>query len=304
MFKYINNRKNNQYLNIFNDKYTKKICIPNQLKLNKVLVFDLDETLGSFNELVKLWICLEKIRGLFNLLLDLNQDYFNKLLDLYPEFMRYGIITIFEFLNHKKLNKECHKIYIYTNNIYSKDFPEKIKNYIDYKVNTVNLIDKNICAFKINNIIIEHLRTTYKKTYSDFIRCSILPKTTEICFIDNTYYNKMKHDKIYYIQPRPYFHNLDNTQIIDRFITSNQFREIFQQINYDSEKFEIIKNFFQNSLGFEMIDKKNIDMEIDILVTQKMLYHIKEFFYLTTRKAKTKKIIQNLGRFTRKKKIS
>ena len=302
MFRYINSRKDSQYINIYNSKYAKKIILPNQLKLNKVIVFDLDETLGSFNELTQLWICLEKIKELFNIFLDLNQDYFNRLLDLYPEFIRYGIITIFEFLNHKKMNKECHKIFIYTNNIYSKDFPEKIKNYIDYKLNTVDLIDKNICAFKINNVIIEHLRTTYKKTYSDFIRCSILPKTTEICFIDNTYYNKMKHDKIYYIQPRPYFHNLDNKQIIDRFINSGQFEEITKQLTND-EKIDIIKDFLYKSIGYETIDKKNIDMEIDILVTQKMLYHIKEFFYLTTRKPKTKKIINNIGRFTRKKKI-
>jgi hypothetical protein len=101
---------------------------------NKVIVFDLDETIGSFNELTLLWIYLEKMKSLFNLFLDLNQDYFNKLLDLYPEFIRYGMLTIFEFLNHKKKTKECHKIFIYTNNIYLKEFPEKIKNYIDYKL--------------------------------------------------------------------------------------------------------------------------------------------------------------------------
>jgi hypothetical protein len=303
MFRYINNRKENQYLNIFNNKFSKKIILPNQIKINKVIVFDLDETIGSFNELILLWIYLEKIKSLFNLLLDLNQDYFNNLLDLYPEFVRYGMLTIFEFLNHKKKTKDCHKIFIYTNNIYSKEFPEKIKNYIDYKLNTTGFIDKNICAFKINNVIIEHLRTTYKKTYTDFIRCSILPKTTEICFIDNTYYNKMKHDKIYYIQPRPYFHNLDNHQIIERFINSHQFEEITKQLINDEDICKI-KDYLYNSFSQQNVEKKVIDMEIDILVTQKMLYHIKDFFYLTTRKAKTKKIVNNIGRFTRKKHVS
>jgi hypothetical protein len=41
---------------------------------------------------------------------------------------------------------------------------------------------------------------------------------------------------------------------------------------------------------------------VDIVVSQKIMYHLKEFFLLTTKekKSKTKKIVVQLGRFTRK----
>ena len=46
------------------------------------------------------------------------------------------------------------------------------------------------------------------------------PKSTEICFIDNSYHQDMVQDKIYYIQPRSYYHNLPLTEILNRFYNS------------------------------------------------------------------------------------
>jgi low temperature requirement protein LtrA len=40
---------------------------------------------------------------------------------------------------------------------------------------------------------------------------------------------------------------------------------------------------------------------VDFLVAQKMMYHIKEYFYLTNRKNKTRKMRIKLTRTTRKK---
>ena len=54
-----------------------------------------------------------------------------------------------------------------------------------YKLNTeYDVFEKIINAFKVNNKIIEHNRTTHKKTYNDFINCTILPENIKICFID------------------------------------------------------------------------------------------------------------------------
>jgi len=41
--------------------------------------------------------------------------------------------------------------------------------------------------------------------------------------------------------------------------------------------------------------------EIDILVIQKMMFHVKEFFFVTNMKKYTKKKKLPIGRFTRKK---
>jgi hypothetical protein len=79
--------------------------------ITKLLLFDLDETLGSFSDLYILWKTLEKYIYIDNKLL-----FFHKLFDLYPEFLRHGILNILEFLYYKKQTGECSKIYIYTNN--------------------------------------------------------------------------------------------------------------------------------------------------------------------------------------------
>ena len=67
-------------------------------KSKRVMVFDLDETLGSFGDLYILWSGVKHIHK--------NFEQFDKLLDLYPEFFRYGIMTILEFLYEKKKTKE------------------------------------------------------------------------------------------------------------------------------------------------------------------------------------------------------
>ena len=62
-----------------------------------VVVFDLDETLGFFSSLGVLCSCL-------NIVLDDKRFYqqnFNKIMDLYPEFLRPGVLTILNYLKKK-----------------------------------------------------------------------------------------------------------------------------------------------------------------------------------------------------------
>ena len=295
-----------KYIHIYKNKYNKPITIIGNYqprKINKVVVFDLDETIGSFGELMVLWNCLECVKEKYQLSFDINQTLFNHFLDIYPECLRYGIIVIFEYLLHKKKKGECSKIFVYTNNKGSPHWPNKIKEYIDYKLNTTNFIDKIIHAFKVNNVIIEPMRTDVKKTYTDFIRCSILSKKTEICFIDDTYYNKMKDDKIYYIQPKSYNHKLLHSQMISRLVDSNFFNK--QILNGNTKNKENIVDFITSLFKYEYPIEYNtlltIEMPIDVLISQKIMYHIKDFFYLTTRNLKTRKIKYLFGKFTRKK---
>jgi hypothetical protein len=253
----------------------------------KVIVFDLDETLGYFSDLVDLWyvIALKK-----------TQHNFNALLDQYPEFLRYGILTILEYLNHKKHAGKCYKLYLYTNNRYSPEIPRYIAKYFDYKMGIyrdiddltkTHLFDKVICAFKIGNRIIEPGRTTHKKTHSDFIRCTLLPKNTEICFIDDVYHGRMNHSKIYYIQPCEYYHNLGNDEIIRRACA-------FMPDVYNRDYLEYL---FSNN-NYNLSHTTN---ETNIQVSQKIMYYIKEFFYLSSTNTKTRKSRYRLGRFTRKR---
>ena len=50
-----------------------------------------------------------------NIIFENTQDNFNKLLDLYPEFLRPNIINILRYLKNKKKTNCCQKMMIYTN---------------------------------------------------------------------------------------------------------------------------------------------------------------------------------------------
>lgn len=261
-----------------------KIKIPYSPKFLKVLVFDLDETIGSFHDAAILWKIIES---------ELQSD-FNTFMDLYPEFLRYGILQIIEFILNKKKIGKCDKLYLYTNNINSPVFPNLISEYLKYKLKIENdVFDKLIYAFKVNNKIIEHNRTTHRKTYNDFINCTILPENIKICFIDDKYYSKMENEKIYYIQPSPYYHNLTNKEIIRRFSSS-----VFSS-DENMNKINSILNIPYIDYKYE--DHIQENSKENKKIYKKIMYYVKEFFYLTNRNEKTKKIRISLGNFTRKK---
>lgn len=248
---------------------------------SRVIAFDLDETLGSFVDLDLLWRTFMKHKITVN---------FNDLLDLYPEFLRYGIIHILEYLYQKKTTGQCYKIYIYTNNQCDPSWTLMISDYFDYKLKTHDkLFDKIIYAFKINNKPIELARTTHDKTYNDFIKCTLLPKTTELCFVDNSEFDEMKKDRVYYICPKSYYHHLTPNEIVQRLIESNLLQNNTIDINVLTKQLGINRNYRITS------------PELNATISHKIMYHIKEFFFFTNKKTRTKKFKLSVGKNTRKK---
>lgn len=263
--------------------FAKPKSSPQHIPTTKVIVLDLDETIGSFHDLFILWQWINPP--------DNNQTLFDKLLDLYPEFLRHGILSILEYLAYKKSVGECSNLFLYTNNQCSPDSSKWIRlitQYLDRKLELKTpLFDQLICAFKIENRKVELKRTTHQKTYTDLIRCTLLPKSTEICFIDNSYYSKMLNDRVYYIQPKSYIHSLSHNEIIDRFLGAHLM---------DCQREDLVKLF---STYREPIHIEN--QSADFIVSQKIMYHLKDFFLLTTKKQKTRKVAVKLGKFTRKR---
>ena len=160
----------------------------------KIVVFDLDETLGYFTEFGIFCDCLNYYFK--------NNEYseknFNELLNLFPEFLRPKILSILQYLKQKKKENKCYKIMIYTNNQGDKSWAINIKNYFDKELN-YKLFDQIIAAFKVRGEQIEMGRTSHDKTINDFISCTKLPENIEICFIDDVYHSGMSDDKVYYI---------------------------------------------------------------------------------------------------------
>lgn len=263
----------NNYLNVFPKKKSNK---------TKIIVFDIDETIGSFNEIYVLWKCLKNINS------NLNQNFFNCCLDLYPEFFRHGIITILEYIQYKKRINCCHGVYLYTNNMYSPDLPNKIKNYIHYRLEDNFFIDKLIYAYKINDVIINQDRTTNRKTYEDFLRCSKLSKTTDICFVDDIFHSGMKNDNVYYIQPKPYFHHLTYNQILTRFFVSSLFRDFFELHHQQYIKNYYVHHYEEFDLN-KLIFNIHNDVHIQKNVSKKIMSHIK-FFFFENKRNKTRKL--------------
>ena len=249
----------------------------------KIVVFDLDETLGYFTEFGIFWDCL--IYYLKNKNEEtITQSDFNDILDLFPEFLRPNIINILNYLKNKKQSLCCHKMMIYTNNSGPKEWAHHIIDYFSKKIN-YKLFDQLISAFKINGKVVEVCRTTHDKTYNDFIKCTKLPVNAEICFLDDTFYPEMANDNIYYINVKPYYHDLKFEYMLDKFSKS----DIGKKIINNDDKFIKIMNEQIKLYKYECIGKETNEYEMDKIVGKQIVKHLQEFF----NKTKKNKTIRN-----------
>lgn len=260
------------------------------------IVFDLDETLGDFTYLYTFWQGIKEFIYIKNIN---NQIIFNEILDLFPEFLRCGILNILNYIKLKKQNNKLKNLFIYTNNRCSdREWLKNITSYFDYKLETLNLFDKAICAFKIDNKIVD-IKLKHNKNINYLINCTIIPKKTEICFIDNSYYNEMVDQRVYYIQPINYNHNLSKQDIINRFMNSRIGKYIILNSNVNTDYKSFLTDWFYINTNHTLRHRIIMSHNECIEITKKILYHIKEFFYINNMNSKTKKK-KIIGNFTRK----
>lgn len=239
----------------------------------KIVVFDLDETLGYFTELGIFYDCLKKYINTENNIIKLSQTDFNDILDLFPEFLRPNIINILTYLKRKKDSKCCNKMMIYTNNNGPREWAHHIISYFESKIKH-KLVDQIIAAFKVNGEHIEICRTTYNKTHNDLIRCTKIPHNAEICFLDDTYYSEMATENIYYINIKPYYHDLKFGVMIDRFKNSACGKKIIK----DESSFDKIMNDEFQRYKYKCLDKNLNEYEIDKVLGKQIMSHLQEFF--------------------------
>lgn len=240
--------------------------INNNKRAKKIVVFDFDETLGHFSELG--YFC-EGLERYFKTMLYEKDMYI--MLEAYPEFLRPNILAILNYLKIQKKTGNCDKIMIYTNNQAPKYWVETIIKYFETKLNSNNLFDRIISAFKIGNERIELGRTSHDKTINDFYNCTKLPKNSEICFIDDQYHPEMTGDNVYYIYVKPYKYTLYSDEMVDRFLNSR----LSENID-DKEDFrKFITNFMK---GYKYEDISEDDYEIDRIVSKKIVENLQNFF--------------------------
>jgi len=238
----------------------------------KIVVFDLDETLGYFTQYGIFWDSLSNYLKTKNHS-DLTQTEFNLILDLYPEFLRPNIISILNFLRHKKKTNCCHKMMIYTNNNGPHEWAHNIIGYFEKKIN-FRLVDQIIAAFKINGKRIELCRTTHDKTHKDLIKCTKIPLDAEICFIDDNFYPEMANDNIYYINIKPYYHDLKFEEMLDRFKKSEIGKKIIgNETDFHNSMMEHI-----NLFKYMVVEKDEKEYEVDKIVGKYVISHLQIFF--------------------------
>jgi len=242
----------------------------------KVVVFDMDETLGYFTQFSYFW---QNMKVYFNehqnnvkeKQLD---DNFNKILDLYPEYIRPNISSILKYLKHKVEINKCQGVMIYTNNNGSKEWIYHIKDFFEEKIK-YKLFNHVICAFKVDGKQIEMCRTTYEKTVKDFIKCTKLPENTQICFLDDLFHPKMNYENVYYIKLKAYKYDLTFDEIMKRFSNS----DIGKKLLNDQQQEEFHDYMSQIFHSYQNVTKRKEEQDIDKIITKQTMLYLQNFFY-------------------------
>lgn len=261
---------------------------------SKIVVFDLDETLGYFMELGMFWDALKAFLKHNSIKQNIDQNLFNKVLDLYPEFLRPSILEILEYIKTKKKKNHCDKLMIYTNNQGPLEWAKYIMNYFEDKIKS-KIFDKIIAAFKVHGKRVELCRTTNMKTHSDLIKCTKLPEETQICFLDDVFYPDMSNEKIYYINVKPYVHDLEFNEMINRFLKGDILDEKINDPTYCREfMLEYLRKY-----NYIYVGKSTDTQNVDKIVSKKILQHLHIFFKISpigpksTKLTKRHKIVKN-----------
>lgn len=229
----------------------------------RIVVFDLDQTLGCFTEIGMFWSALNKILKYHS------KEQFFKVMDLFPEFLRPKILTMLKKLLSKKSHGKCDKIMIYTNNNGPRTWVQMIADYFEYKLGEP--VFDVISAFKFNNSIIEICRTSESKNTPDLLRCANVSPETKICFFDDLYHPLMKHDNVYYVNIKPFYYSMPYKSMAERYrkhCNDGETQPAF--VN------EVVAHMKKNR--FTVINKSASEIAVDNVVSKQMMIHIDKFF--------------------------
>ena len=242
------------------------------------IVFDLDDTIGHFEQFSLLTYGIESILGVQK-----NSFYIN-LLDLYPKFIRPGLINLLKFLKSSKQRNKCLKVIIYTNNNGPRSWTMMIKNYLEKKIN-YKIFDKVITKYDPTSLV--NCRTTDRKTHEDLVKCTNLPANTKFLFLDDQYHSFMKHPNINYIHLYPYSYHILPSKLVTTFLES----KLANTINIDNkQKFRAsLLKILTNKRDF--IVTKTIISKKDKSETTRIVSNIKEFL---KKNKKTRKFIKEI----------
>ncbi len=159
-----------------------------------MIVFDLDQTLGFFDQMVYI---INQTRA----------EIYAPLFELFPEIFRPQLFELLHSLPLLKKNKRVNGIVLYSNNR-NEDFVKQLIQYIHSKLG---------CSL-FEPVLTYHSpeRTTREKSYHDLFACIKDGNTHLFCFIDDKYHERMNHVDIYYIRSEAYQYILEEKEVNTR----------------------------------------------------------------------------------------
>lgn len=184
----------------------------------KIIVFDMDETIGSFIFASVYYNILLDIK---NLSQKKKKEIFFKILDDNPDIFRKNIFKIFSIFKKYKKEKNI-DVVLYTNNSGNREYTLNIVNYIHNKLK-FKLFDKIITKFGTNKVKREGLY----KTYNDFIK--LYNKNVKVIFFDDYNHVGMNHKNVTYVLLKNYNYSINYSNYIKFFKkTNNKFKYLTQ----------------------------------------------------------------------------
>ena len=275
------------FKNILSYINTRVTNMNNKRKMSKplkIVVFDLDETLGYFTQISIFWDALEQFSGH-----NLFSDKFFEMLDVFPEVFRPNMLKILDLLQQKKKTGKLYKIIIYTNNQGPKSWVNMISDYVKLK-NGNAVFDHIIAAYKIRGKQIEQKRTSHEKSVTDLISCTNIPANAEICFIDDLYHPLMDKENVYYINIKPYRISLSFEEMAIRYyerVLKNNTPII--KTNFVAQIVAFMKQY-----NYMVVKKSEDEQNVDKIVSKKLLSNLEDFLKTernpTTRKKRSRRV--------------
>jgi len=179
-------------------------------KKEKIIIFDLDETIGYFQDLSMLFY-----KEFLRFPNASERDVLFGLLEINPGIFRINIFEIFTLIINAKKNNHSIKTVLFTNNQGPRLWYNLIVDYIHYKLD-YELFDVIIGPYKIGNEVVEKERTTHNKSIYDLSIILRIPVDyMDVIIFDDQKHTNMTHKNVLYVKLKPYIHYVvEDTQYI------------------------------------------------------------------------------------------
>ena len=250
-----------------------KASVGNDIK--KIIVFDLDETLGYFSEFGIFYDAVERFSGN-----RMTHPQSFKLIELFEkEIGRPRITTILREIALMKRRGTVDCVMIYTNNQGGPEWTYMIKDYFENRIGVGRLFDKTVCAYRAGGPgSDDNRRTTHSKTYNDLVvRCCKLPKTTQVCFVDDQLHPGMRNNaNVYYLKVPPYVFSLPPQIFVERFIGSTISAQI-RRLKKTSEFTNHVLKCFSRTEYYKYSPKTPDSLKVDKKIGTELLEMVRKF---------------------------